>query len=475
MTGALTGPSRTVRAGLGLALTLLLVGAPPAAAHNPAVPLGVLSAGPELGLCDEAAGGDLPLLIRTNIGFARAQTDGTYAFGCPTLWSASEGGATLSARASSGLLGVIGNQRLSRSSDGGCSFNEVPATGGRQAFDVAAGADAIWFLERGGADPAESRLGRATDCTDSRIVGPWSDTLPDTVREGACGSDRCLFVSGARPTPSLWFAPVTALATAMEQGADAQPLWQQIPLPPDLGAQRLAVRAAADGLLWVALTYEGGRDLLRFHQGGDGAFTFVQRDPAVVFGATASDELLGPVTAQGAWVAAAGTQLWLLPQGTDPARPWISIAETQLSCLDAINDTLFVCNNYYDVARLDLPQPGQPLTLHRVFAVDLLQGPDTSCLPDDQAAACEADWIHLGGENALPVVPARTCAYGRPPLIAPPAQPATRDQGLLASTCEQPENLSTQPGYGCAVATGTSSLLGPLLLLLLRRRRLPSV
>ena len=472
MAGAPTVPSRAVRAGLGLALALLAGGLPQAAAHNPAVPLGVLSAGPELGLCDEAAGGELPLLIRTNIGFARAQTDGTYAFGCPTLWSASEGGATLSARASSGLLGVIGNQRLSRSSDGGCSFNEVPATGGRQAFDVAAGTDAIWFLERGGSDPAESRLGRATDCTDSRIVGPWTDTLPDTVREGACGSDRCLFVSGARPTPSLWFAPVTALSAAMEQGAATDALWQQIPLPADLAPQRLAVRAASGGLLWVAITYDGGRDLLRFHQGADGAFAFVQRDPAVVFGASASDELLGPVSAKGAWVAAVGTQLWLLPHGSDPARAWQTVGEAQLSCLDAINDTLFVCNNYYDVARLDLPEPGQPLGLHRLFAVDLMQGPDLSCLPDDQAAACEADWIHLGGENALPVLPARTCAYGRPPISAPPARPETRDPGLLTSTCAPEQNLSTQPGYGCAVASGTGSLLGPLLLLLLRRRRL---
>jgi subtilisin family serine protease len=187
----------------------------------------------------------------------RSSPDGTYAFGCPTLWSASEGGATLSARAASGLLGVIGNQRLSLSTDGACSFNEVPATGGRQAFDVAAGTDAIWFLERGGADPAESRLGRATDCTDSRIVGPWTDTLPDTVREGACGSDRCLFVSGARPTPSLWFTPVAALSAAMEQGANTDALWQQIPLPADLAPQRLAVRAAAGGLRWVAITSDG--------------------------------------------------------------------------------------------------------------------------------------------------------------------------------------------------------------------------
>jgi len=475
MAGAFTVPSRAVRAGLGLALALLAGGLPQAAAHNPAVPLGVLSAGPALGLCDEAAGGELPLLIRTNIGFARAQTDGTYAFGCPTLWSASEGGATLSARAASGLLGVIGNQRLSLSTDGACSFTELPATGGRQAFDVAAGTDAIWFLERGGADPAESRLGRATDCTDSRIAGPWTDALPDTVREGACGSDRCLFVSGARPTPSLWFAPVAALAAAMEQGATADALWQQIPLPADLAPQRLAVRAAAGGLLWVAITYDGGRDLLRFHQGADGAFAFVQRDPAVVFGASASDELLGPVTAQGAWIAAAGTQLWLLPQGSDPARAWQTVGEARLSCLDAINDTLFVCNNYYDVARLDLPELGQPLSLHRLFAVDLMQGPDLSCLPDDQAAACEADWIHLGGENALPVLPARTCAYGRPPISEPPTQPETRDPGLLASTCAPEQTLSTQPGYGCAVATGTGSLLGPLLLLLLRRRRLRTV
>lgn len=475
MAGAFTVPSRAVRAGLGLALALLAGGLPQAAAHNPAVPLGVLSAGPALGLCDEAAGGELPLLIRTNIGFARAQTDGTYAFGCPTLWSASEGGATLSARAASGLLGVIGNQRLSLSTDGACSFTELPATGGRQAFDVAAGTDAIWFLERGGADPAESRLGRATDCTDSRIAGPWTDTLPDTVREGACGSDRCLFVSGARPTPSLWFAPVTALSAAMEQGAATDALWQQIPLPTDLAPQRLAVRAAAGGLLWVAITYDGGRDLLRFHQGADGAFAFVQRDPAVVFGAAASDELLGPVSARGAWVAAAGTQLWLLPQGSDPARAWQTVGEARLSCLDAINDTLFVCNNYYDVARLDLPELGQPLSLHRLFAVDLMQGPDLSCLPDDQAAACEADWIHLGGENALPVLPARTCAYGRPPISEPPAQPETRDPGLLASACAPEQTLSTQPGYGCSVATGTGSLLGPLLLLLLRRRRLRTV
>jgi hypothetical protein len=258
----------------------------------------------------------------------------------------------------------------------------------------------------------------------------------------------------------------------MEQGAATDALWQQIPLPADLAPQRLAVRAASGGLLWVAITYDGGRDLLRFHQGADGAFAFVQRDPAVVFGASASDELLGPVSAQGAWVAAAGTQLWLLPQGSDPARAWQTVGEAQFSCLDAINDTLFVCNNYYDVARLDLPESGQPLVLHRLFAVDLMQGPDLSCLPDDQAAACEADWIHLGGENALPVLPARTCAYGRPPISEPPARPETRDPGLLTSTCAPEQTLSTQPGYGCAVASGTGSLLGPLLLLLLRRRRL---
>ena len=464
-------PSRAVRVGLAFALCAV---ASDASAHNPAVPLGVLSAGPDLGLCEEAAGGDLPLLIRTNIGFARAQTDGTYAFGCPTLWSASEGGATLSARAASGLVGVIGNQRLSLSFDGACSFRELPALGGRQVFDLAGGRDAIWFLERGGADPADSRLGRATDCSDLRIAGPWTETLPDTVREGSCGSDRCLFVSGARPAPSLWYAPVSALAAAMEQGADAGPLWQQIALPADLAAQRLAVRASSGGLLWVALTFDNGRDLLRFHQGADGRFTFLQRDPAVTFGATTSDELLGPVTASGAWVTSAGNQLWLLPSGTDPARPWQPVGEAQLSCLDAVGDTLFVCNNYYDVARLDLPQPGQPLALHRLFAVDLLQGPDLSCLPDDQAAACEADWIHLGGENALPVVPARTCAYGRPPLQSPPANPDPRDPGLTEASCvEPPETLSTQPGYGCAVASGTP-LFAPLLLLLLRRRRRPA-
>lgn len=469
MSDAPLRPSRAVRVGLAFGLALLS-GPGEAEAHNPAVPLGVLSAGPGLGLCGAAGDGALPLLIRTNIGFARGRTDGTYAFGCPTLWSAAEGGATLSARARSGLLGVIGNQRLSLSLDGACSFREVPALGGRQVFDVAGGTDAIWFLERGGADPSESRLGRATDCGDHRIAGPWADTLPDTVREGACGSDRCLFVAGARPEPSLWFAPVSALAEAMEQGAATDPLWTEIALPAELGAQRLAVRSAEGGLLWLALTFDAGRDLLRFAQASDGSFAFVQRDPAVVFGAGTGEELLGPVAADGAWVAAVGAQVWLLPPGNEAARPWQPVGEAQLSCLDALDGTLFVCNNYYEVSRLDLPQPGQPLALHRLFAVDLMQGPDLSCLPDDQAAACEADWVHLGGENALPVLPARTCAYGLEPIANPPESGEIRDPGLVASECPLRPPVSTQPGHGCSVAGGTGWAL-PLLLLLLRRRR----
>lgn len=467
MAGAFTVPYRAVRAGLLVAFTLV---AAPAAAHNPAVPLGVLSAGTSLNLCAEAAGGALPLLIRTNIGFARARTDGTYAFGCPTLWSASEGGATLSARAESGLLGVVGNQRLSLSTDGACSFFELPAIGGRQVFDLAGGRDAIWFLERGGADPSESRLGRATDCTDDRLQGPWTDTLPDTAREGDCGAERCVFVSGARPSPSLWFAPTAALGEALRSGGSTLSLWRQIALPDGLDAQRLAVRASGDGLLWVAVTYAEGRDLLRFREAADG-FSFVQRDAAVVFGSDSSDELFGPVLAEGAWVTVAGTDLRLLSPGAAPDRAWQSVGAAPVSCLDEAGGSLFVCNNFYEVSRLDLPVPGTPVSLHRVFAVDLMQGPDLSCLGAEEAAACEADWIHLGGENALPVTPARNCAYGLPPLRTPPAEPQLRDPGSSGEVCGPLPEARAGPGDGCAAASGAQLMPAFLLLLLLRRRR----
>jgi hypothetical protein len=400
-------------------------------AHNAALPVDVLGASADPGVCEAASGGTMPAIVVTTIGLGRAQRDGGYAFGCPSQWEpVVDGGAPLAARAADGLVGILGAQRLSLSRDAGCSFEPVASGDRASVYDIADGRDGVWFVERTDeAGATRVALGRATACGGvSRLDGPWNSDAPtvlDTVREFDCAAGRCLVVSGARPVTGAW-------VTSDRDGPLGEGAWTRIDTS-GLGAvSRLAVRSGAGPEAWLVATRpEGARDLVRVEATGDadavGGWLISGVEPA-------GETVIGPVWALDRWVAVVDGRLRTREAGAETA--WSEGSEVRWSCLRPVDGTLFACADLFDVVRVEaLPGGAAPVT-SRVFSIDLLGPPDTGCLRDAEASRCNADWQHFGDENGLTARPTGPrCADGSAALPGAPTRRGSLDPGLADPDC----------------------------------------
>jgi len=318
-----------VRAILG---ALVLVGAS-ARAHGPApAALEVLE-----------AEGRVPTLLRTSVGVARAEGDGTYSYGCPSGW----GGRELAPMAAAGeVIAALDGDVLRISQDRGCHW-EASASDVRA---VTSDAETIWAL-------TEEEVLRF----DGLQMQLWA-AVPGRADDLGVDHGRVV-VSGVE---------VGVLVSSVHA-----PGWTQAEALPSSPVSRLSVRAVGDAEVWLAASHDRGRTLWRGV--GDDALVFEEN--------TSGREIHGPVAHGAGWVMLREGVLeaWT-GSGWEPVREvgWTGLSERGDEVFAFSLDGVFVVDEALD------PSP--------VFRFVQL-GEGGCSLDADAALACELDWAHYGGES----------------------------------------------------------------------------
>jgi len=343
-------PPGPLSAGAGL-LAAALLAAAPARAHGPApVALEVL-----------AHDGAAPTLLRTNLGLASANGDGSYAYVCPSRWDGNElAQATASPDGSEILVLSFGVVYLSR--DGGCSF--TPLTGeGR--FVVSAARTAAGFVlveEEYPTDPTPDRS------TLLEVV----DGEPRVVEADLPGP-----VDGVLATASGY---LLSGATFVADEAGVRATF-------DVGASRVTPRAAEGDVAWLRATAGGEVWLLRVE--GD---ALTESDRHVV--------AHGPVRLGDRWLAILDGVLHAYDAGE-----WVALGEVPWTCLRAREGHAFACSLE---AMFELGPTGAVPEATPAFSMLQLGGP-RACGDAAARRECERDWAHFGGESGwVETEPARS-------------------------------------------------------------------
>lgn len=353
---------RRIALSLGVLGFAALLFAPETAAHGPApAVLDVL-----------AHDGGAPLLLRTNVGLARARGDGTYEYVCPSRWDGNERALSVALPGGREVLALSGGTvYLSR--DAGCTFAPLTSDG-VYATDIAASSDAFLFIVEAevaaspteGANVFEVRGGR---------VEPWNPPLPGPA-DGALGTSAGFIVSGHQPMG--WVRDLEGRVTSFETDAT-----------------RITPRAAAGDEVWLRLASREVRLLL-------------VADGVVALPGPAFTRAQGPVHDGTGWFA--------LLDGVLSAYDgeWSPLSDVDWTCLRARDSVLFAC-------RLDAlwrlssaaPFSSEPSL---VFSLDQL-APPASCGGAPLDPACTSDWAHFGGEAGwVDTRAARTPGAPRRPL-----------------------------------------------------------
>lgn len=355
-----------------LAVALAAVGAlaTPARAHGPApVALEVL-----------AHDGRVPTVLRTNVGLAVANGDGTYAYVCPSRWDGNE--LALAAGAQNGdaiLVESTGVAYLSL--DRGCTFERIT---GEDLYVAALAGRGDGFLMAvdeypTDLDPDRSRLlAVAAD-------GSVSDLpleLPGAI-DGLVTTPTGVLIAGHRPVGFV----------ATEDGAVATF---------DTTSSRLTPRAEGGGDVWLR-TVEGSAVTLA-RLGADGVLGIPDLRATTV---------QGPVLVSGAWYALFDGALFVWGDGA-----WDYVDEVTFTCLRSFGDRNFACS-LAALFELDEPFAGFIPETTPVFSMAQL-GPPRVCGDADAVEACDLDWAHFGGESGWldtlpatsPTSPRRTDAGG---------------------------------------------------------------
>lgn len=382
----------------------------------------------------------VPEIVRTSVGLAFHQGDGTYALACPALWEDAvlddvavdpQGSAVVATDAEGGLW---------RTDDGGCQWAPVALPEGAIATDVVRWRNAFWISARtvSGSGGAVFRLEGETLAE----VVVWDPTqtptpfAPDGLHP--VGPD-VLWMSGATPNPQVYrLTFVGGLA-----GAD-DPI---SPLPVDQdGIDRIEPVAGLGDEVWFRVERRSEVWLWygRYIEGPD---TQVVTVGDAWGGAAKPRTLLGPIPFDGRWLAVVDGSLHAAGPGDGQfldlqrSAPW--------TCLTARADKAYVCTVPALLALEGFEDGGTPVT-SEIFAFTQVVGPSPACV---KASACDAAWLDAAAKAGVELVEDRVAA------ICPDG---TTADDLLRGSCAC---RTSNP------ASGGAGAVGLLLSLAMRRRR----
>lgn len=320
--------------------------------------------------CAATPEGEVPAVVRTNIGLAAFGADvEPFAYVCPSRWTGTEG-ALAAASADGQRLVVARDGVIAWSADAGCTFEVTSTDAGDSVVGVArSGQGFLVAVRRFDGEP-----GGLIGVEDGVVqdAARWPTASPDGV--AVDGQD--VWLAGATPTPWTGRLEGDALVDA-------------VALPTLEGLDRLTPRLV-DHTLWLTAGAGPSRWLWRVQ---DGVATAVV-GPA--------EQLLGPARVGESWWASLDGEAWTSTDGvtwTDSGR---SVGWT---CLGSLEGRPFACT-FTSVDVLS-PGEGQPAQT-RVFSLPQIDGPDLSRC-DAVDGACELDWYHFGGESGWIGTQGGTC------------------------------------------------------------------
>lgn len=422
-----------------LSLLPLLFAHGKAAAHDAAAVLDVLAADAAPYVCEAGRDGHRPLLLRTSIGLARALDDGRYEHMCPSSYQNATA-AGVAASSDGVTLATAAVQGAWVSNDSGCTFASLALPdAGLFAYDAAvAGATPVFLARdttRAVVFAAESEVLRQITAFEREGDDGFT---PDSI---AAMPDARLLVVGARPSPAIWLLGLTSEG-ATEVRFDEAPTT----------LQRLSVRLTRDDGAWLMLTTERGRSFAYLDLSDFSPSIGPATEPAMI--------VHGPVVLDGVDYAVVDEQLVTLDRATGVATP---IATVDWTCLDQLGEHAYACQLYELLELVAIDELG--FEARTVFTVTQLSGPSDFCAAhrdDAQAAACEQDWIHLGGENNLITRGGASCPDGSGQIVDDPAEGDVDGSGQREGRTD---------GEGCVAApAGSVGALAALGVLATRRR-----
>ncbi len=329
--------------------------------------------------------GRTPSVVRTNVGLAVANGDGTYGYVCPSRWDGNE--LALAAASRGGELLLVhsaGVAYLSR--DRGCTF--APITSDALYVTAAASTEQGFLLIAEeyptDADPNRSVLLRVT--ADGALESAAIE-VPGSV-DGLLASPEGVLLAGHAPLGFL--ASETRVISTFETTASL-----------------VTPRAFRGGEAWLRTTEGGNVALLRV--GGDG-----EAIPTSLRGTSVH----GPIVERDRWVALFDGALFELDGGE-----WAYVEEVTWTCLKSLEDRNFACH----LSAMHELGPWGLMDATPVFSMAQL-GPPAACGDAAARQACDLDWAHFGGEAGwLETRPATSpTAPRRPPAgcaIAPGPAP----------------------------------------------------
>lgn len=353
-----------LRAALALAAVCL---AAPARAHGPA------PAALEVLAVDD---GGAPTLVRTNIGLAAANGDGTYAYVCPSRWDENE--RALAAASEDGREVLVHSTGVAfLSLDAGCGFG--PRTDDALYVVDAARWDGAFAIATEVLESGETAVTR-WDGDASASLGVEGDV------DGLLGGD-ALYAAGHAPRAFVgrW------------DGA-----WTELFASDDETWSRVVPRAADVNGVWVLARDADAAELWRVTAAGRA------RGPR-------HDVVHGPARLADRWLAIFDGVLHAFEGGA-----WEALGAVDWTCLHAVGGHVYACTLPYMLELSDAPMPtGEP-----VFAMTQIGAP-RACGDVEMARACGREWSHFGGESGwTDTQPARspTAPRGESGCSAAPAR-----------------------------------------------------
>lgn len=321
-----------------------------------------------------------PTWLRTNVGLAVADGDGTYSYVCPSRWDGNElARAVMSPDGEQLLVHSYGVAYLSR--DGGCTFE--PVTGDELYVASAEAIEGGFVLI-------------ADDYPD--------DPRPDSCRIFVLGhgglEERDLALPG--PIDGVMATAAGYLVTGASFVADDTGAVRGV----DVGATRLTPRAVAEsGALWL-------------HASADGESWLVHVDGDAIEAGARYDVIHGPIRIGERWIAMLdGVVHERVEDG------WAPLDETAWTCLQTHRGQGFACSlagTYALAPGASMPEAELVFTMRQL-------GPPRACGDETAVRACESDWTHFGGEAGwLETEPARSPSEARRPPSTCAAGPGAR-------------------------------------------------
>ena len=407
-------------------------------------------------------------VLRTNVGVALANPDGSFAYLCPSRFEGTERALVAALPDRAGIAFVeTGRATIS---DDTCSFHEAPATD-RIAFRAVTGTQDLPG-ERG----ALLFLGRLRDgaALEDPVLG--DRVLGDSVLVDAAGRVHHRFPAGVHPDDLRVVDDVLLVAGAdglwVADVPDAQDASIRLTEVPGLDhadaddVVRRSIRGVSHDMLWLVATTGEGRVLERV-TGTTQSGSFAARLMAgvVVDRDAPRENIHGPVRLGDTWLALIDGVRMTRPVADPAGMAFTPHEPSRWTCLQAIAGEVFACS--LD-ALLHLTGDGSEPTSTPHFRFRQLGAPSPACTAatgdccDHAAQACMLDWAHFGGEAGwLETAPATAPNGTRVPLDAGAAAPSPRGGGC---------DCSVRPAVG-ALPEGTPLAVGGFAWLERRRSR----